>query len=32
MFFQEVNTQQLMQLRQVQGVEGDFGQVNWRLT
>ena len=32
MFFQEVNTQQLMQLRQVEGLEGDFGQVNWHLT
>ena len=32
MFFQEVNTRQLMQLRQVQGLEGDFGQVNWHLT
>jgi len=32
MYFQEMNTQQLMELRQVQGLEGDFGQVNRRLT
>lgn len=32
MYFQEVNTQQLMELRQAQGLEGDFGQVNWHLT